>query len=289
MSRKFSNEDFILKSIKIHNDKYDYSKVDYIKSSEKVIIICKEHGEFKQRASNHLRGRGCYNCKKSKKYNNSIFIKKSKVIHGEKYNYNKVIYNNSHDNVIITCKTHGDFSQSPTNHLSGKGCTLCGIENNKHSSDYFIGKCNNIHNSKYDYSLVNYINIRTSIDIICKEHGIFKQRAKNHLDGQGCPKCGENFGIKENKWLDILNVKERQVRIGKYTVDGYDSKTKTIYEFNGDFWHGNPELYNRDDINFVLNKTFGELYRNTINRERSLIKRGYKVISIWENDFNKLF
>ena len=65
MSVKFTKDDFISESIKIHGDKYDYSLVEYTKSSEKVSIICREHGIFEQRASNHLRGRGCYGCKKT--------------------------------------------------------------------------------------------------------------------------------------------------------------------------------------------------------------------------------
>lgn len=152
---------------------------------------------------------------------------------------------------------------------------------------YFIEKSNLIHNNGYDYSNVKYKNAISNVDINCKYHGIFSQKPYSHLEGRGCPKCGNRFGIKENKWLDSLNIKERQVRIGKYIVDGYDSITNTIYEFNGDFWHGNPNLYNPEDYNSVSKKTFGELYRNTINREKYLIKKGYNVISIWENDFIK--
>ncbi len=288
MSVKFNNDDFIRESVKIHGHKYDYSLVNYTKSADKVIINCKIHGPFEQRASNHLRGRGCYSCKKTKKYDSNKFILLSKEIHGDKYLYKNTIYNGSHTDVIITCKIHGDFNQSPTNHLRGKGCILCATESTRLDLFDFINRCNLIHNNSYDYSLVEYKNSRTKVIIICNTHGEFLQRAKNHLDGQGCPKCGDNFGIKENKWLDSLNISERQFRIGRYVVDGYDPNTKTVYEFNGDFWHGNPEIFKPNDYNNVLKKTFGELYKNTIKRKNELIKRGYNVISIWENDFNKL-
>lgn len=276
--------DFIKESVKVHKDKYDYSLVDYKKSSEKVVIICKEHGPFEQRASNHLRGRGCNNCKKTRKYDNKKFIDLSNIVHNGKYLYNKVIYNGSHNNIIITCLEHGDFKQTPTNHLSGKGCGKCATDSFRISNFFKI--VNDIHNNRYTY-FGDYINLRTKIVINCKEHGDFIQRAKNHLEGQGCPTCGDRFGIKENKWLDSLNIKEKQYRIGKYIVDGYDPHTNTIYEFNGDYWHGNPKLYNDNDMNSVLNKTFGELYRNTKDREEYLMKKGYNVISIWESDFNK--
>ncbi len=286
MSVKFTKDDFISKSIKIHGDKYDYSLVDYKKSSEKVIIICKKHGKFDQLAKNHLSGRGCYLCKKSKSYTNHEFIEMSNKIHNNKYSYLKTNYINSHSKVIITCREHGDFNQIPTNHLSGKGCGKCATERTRVNN--FFEMVNKIHDGKYVYHN-DYINLRSKILITCKEHGDFIQRSKNHLDGQGCPTCGSKFGIKENKWLDYLGIKERQVRIGKYIVDGYDPETKTIYEFNGDFWHGNPKLYDEYDINNVLNKTFGELYKNTIEREKYLIKKGYNVISIWENEFDNIF
>ena len=290
MSVKFTKDDFIQESIKIHGDKYDYSLVEYIKSSEKVTIICREHGNFIQRASNHLQGRGCYDCKKTRKYDSEKFIGLSNKVHNGKYLYDKVIYNGSHNDVIITCLEHGDFSQTPTNHLRGKGCGKCATESTRLILHDFINRCNLVHNFKYDYDLVIYKNNRTKIPIICRLHNnTFYQKPSNHLQGQGCPKCGDNFGIKENKWLDSLNISERQFRIGRYVVDGYDPDTKTIYEFNGDFWHGNPDVFKKDEYNNVLNKTFGDLYDKTLKREIEINKMGYKVISIWENDFNKLY
>lgn len=282
MSVKLTIEEFIKRAKEIHNDKYDYSLLNYTKSSENVIIICDEHGIFEQRASNHLMGRGCYSCKKTRKYDNKKFIEMSNNIHKNRYRYDKTVYDGSHNNVIITCLKHGDFIQIATNHLIGKGCLKCSYDDSKVFDFFEI--VNLVHENKYTY-YDDYINMRSKIDIMCPKHGIFRQRAKNHKDGQGCPICSDNFGIKENKWLDSLGIKERQFRIGKYVVDGYDDETKTIYEFNGDFWHGNPKLYNENDVNNVLNRTFGELYKNTINRENYLIEKGYKIISIWENDF----
>jgi hypothetical protein len=67
--------------------------------------------------------------------------------------------------------------------------------------------------------------------------------------------------------------------------DGYDSKTNTVYEFLGNFWHGNPEIYNQDDVNPVNKKKFGDLYKNTIERENNIKNAGYNLITIWEKDF----
>jgi hypothetical protein len=72
-----------------------------------------------------------------------------------------------------------------------------------------------------------------------------------------------------------------------FKLDGYDSKTNTVYEFNGDYWHGNPKKYNWNDINKINKKTFLELYLDTLNKEQLLINAGYNIISIWESDYKK--
>jgi hypothetical protein len=115
---------FIEKAKIKHGDKYNYSKVVYINSKEKVIITCKEHGEFLQTSDSHLRGYGCKKCAANLRginyrSNNDEFIKNVKLKHGNKYDYSKVEYINSTENVIIICKEHGEFPQLPPNHLKG--------------------------------------------------------------------------------------------------------------------------------------------------------------------------
>ena len=62
MAKKYCQSDFISKANKVHNNKYDYSKVVYVNSQTKVIIVCPTHGEFEQKANNHLNGRECFQC-----------------------------------------------------------------------------------------------------------------------------------------------------------------------------------------------------------------------------------
>ncbi len=282
---KESNYEIFLEKCKIyHNDKYDYSLVRYFNQRTNIKIICKKHGLFEQRPDVHLKLKGCNKCFVEER-GVKTFLEGVNIIHKNKYDYDLSNYINRSSKINIICREHGSFYQTPHQHLQGKGCPKCkgGVKSN---IDEFVLKVNSLHNSKYTYDKSVYINNHTNIIITCKNHGDFYQKPANHLQGKGCPKCFKKFGIKENKWLDSLNIKERQVRIGKYIVDGYDSDTNTIYEFNGDLWHSNPELYNENDINNVLNKTFGELHKKTINREKYLIKKGYNVISIWENDFN---
>lgn len=285
MGFKVTLEKFIDRSNIIHSNKYDYSNSVYINNKIPIVIICKEHGEFEQLPSNHLNGSGCKDCFFYKKRNDvEYFINLSKKIHKGKYLYNLVKYKSNVDNVIILCKEHGEFKQQPKHHLNGHGCPSCG-GTKKLTKEKFIEKSKKIHYDKYNYSLVEYKDNQTKVKIICKEHNIFEQRPDDHMRGRGCKRCSDKFGILENIWLDDNNIKNRQVRIGRYIVDGYDTETNTIYEFNGDYWHGNPYKYKKDDINPSCKKSFGELYRKTIDKERTLLNKGYNIISIWESEY----
>lgn len=221
------------------------------------------------------------------KKNIKDFIDKSNLVHEYKYDYSLVNYINNITNIKIICPEHGDFYQRPIHHLRGSGCKKCNNGRKKLKFEYVIERFIEKHKDKYSYSKVIYTDIHKHVIITCKIHNDFLQTPHKHMNGRGCPKCGDKCGVKENKWLDSLGVINRQVRIDKYIVDGYDPLTKTIYEFNGDFWHGNPVLYNQNDYNLVSKKTFGELYKKTIDKEKHLVKCGYNVISIWESDFNK--
>lgn len=122
-TNQYTTESFIMAAQKIHGDIYDYSRVKYINSYTEVIIICKIHGEFSKDPSLHLRGQGCKFC--SYKYTTASFIEAAIKIHGDKYQYSKVIYNRLQDKVIIVCSKHGDFAQKAADHLQGHGCPLC--------------------------------------------------------------------------------------------------------------------------------------------------------------------
>jgi len=217
-SKKSNTNEFINKSREIHDDKYDYTKVEYIKANQKVIIICKEHGEFLQTPNGHLDGKGCRNC--STKINSdkqrkttSQFITDAIQIRGDIYNYSKVEYKNAGEKVIIICKEHGDFPQTPNSHLSKEsGCTKC-AGCYKSNTEEFIEKATLIHNDKYDYSKVEYKNAIEKVIIICKEHGDFPQRPNGHLNGLGCYKCGHDMFIFSNN--DFIN-KAKEIHNDKY-------------------------------------------------------------------------
>ena len=191
INSKNSNTDkFILKAKEIHNNKYDYSLVEYKNSKNKIKIICPEHGIFEQLPKSHLEGQKCPKCNI---ITSEIFIRKAKKIHGDKYDYSLVEYKNNNTKVKIICLKHGVFEQSPSNHINSKNnCPKC--SSSLLTTDDFIKKAKEIHNNKYDYSLVEYKNNRTKIKIICPKHGIFEQKPNAHLNKQGCPLCNESKG-----------------------------------------------------------------------------------------------
>jgi len=130
IKRTKTQEQYIKEITLVHGNTYDYSKVKYINDFSKICISCKIHGDFFQKASNHLLGRGCNLCANIvrgaiKRKSKEKFIEDSMKVHGDKYDYSNVEYTNSVEKVSVICKNHGIFNISPSNHISGKGCSLC--------------------------------------------------------------------------------------------------------------------------------------------------------------------
>lgn len=198
---------FIKKSKEVHDNFYNYDNVIYKNARTKVLITCPNHGDFWQLPYNHLLGKGCNKCSVDK---NKILFTKSRgkfiddsiSIHGNKFNYDKVDYKNDGTDVIINCPKHGDFLQKPNHHLQGQMCPLCRKEDiyqnyTKKYSDLFVKRSKEIHNNYYDYSKSIYINNKTILTITCPKHGDFLQKASNHLNGRGCPRCNQSQGEKK--------------------------------------------------------------------------------------------
>ena len=149
------------------------------------------------------------------------FVEKANQVHGiGTYNYSKVKYVNMHTEVMIICPKHGEFLQTPSNHLSGKGCRMCGIERlseiKKLTTKEFIEKANIKQGiGTYNYSEVFYVDSNTPIKIIClKEgHGYFWQTPSAHLSGEGCSKCG---GTKKLTIEEFIEKANRVQGIGRY-------------------------------------------------------------------------
>jgi len=236
---------FIEKAKLFFLNKYDYSLINYIDSKTKIEIKCVEHNNlFMQVPSEHLRGKlGCNLCHKIKITDTIGFIKKSKLFHGDKYDYSKSKYVDSITKINITCPDHGSFDQLPSNHMNGQGCSKCGNIKSKpkYTNLDFINKAKLIHGDRYDYSLVDYIDSKIKVDIICNEHGKFSQIAASHINGKGCLKCSNaNKLTRYNSTKDEFILKAKDSHGDKYDYSLVDyinshTKVKIICKLHGEF------------------------------------------------------
>ena len=122
-------------------------------------------------------------------------------IHGDKYDYSNIDYVNTKIPVIIGCPIHGDFEQTPDKHVNSKhGCPTCG-GTKKMTSNEFIIKAKQAHGDTYNYVLVNYKTTVEKVQIVCHEHGVFKQTPRDHLKGKGCPKCGGRAPVTQKDFV----------------------------------------------------------------------------------------
>lgn len=237
--KKLTIDEFIRRAINVHGNKYDYSKVNIVNTRTKISLICYVHGEFKQSIYKHLRGSGCSKCNhvdmktiNRHRMTTNEFIEKARLIHGDKYDYSKLIYLGNKTQAIFICSKHGEFLQRPNDHLSGNGCKKCQYKKiskeNIFTNEIFIEKARQIHNDKFDYSLVKYDGYENKIIIICNKHGEFKQTPHAHLQGAGCPSCSESRG--EKKVGEILlknNIKFEKEK----TFPDLKDKSNLFYDF----------------------------------------------------------
>ena len=236
---------FIEKSKKVHGDKYDYSKVEYVDSTTDVCIVCPDHGEFWQKPVAHVRGHRCPECgklvkKKALSSNLETFIKRANEKHNNKYDYSKVVYENAMTKVCIICPEHGEFWMTPMNHLLGQDCPKC--KGKYRTTEDIIKLFKEKYGDKYDYSKVDFKKMHEKVCIICPDHGEFWQTPDKHLYGRGCPKCADKSRAKKlmiGKYEFIRRAKE--LFGDKYNYDEVEyknglEKVKIICSKHGPFW-----------------------------------------------------
>lgn len=292
---KYTVDELKNKFIEIHGDLYDYQEfMGYTNIAQtKIPIICKKHGIFYQRIHNHLSGTGCKQCNVVDK----SLLDETFIIHEIQKIYNQQItlmskYGGKFKKAKFNCKTHGNFEKQLHLVMLGHGCPQC-LKVPKIDVNFFKKQAIHTHGNLYKYEKVEYKNAHTKVVITCNIHGDFIQTPDNHLRGkQGCPNCSTSISKLESKWLDDLGIPKsyRQKFIKTNTrermkVDAYDQKTKTVYEFFGDFWHGNPVRFPTPVLNPKCKIMSDELYRLTIERITDIKNSGYNLIYIWENDY----
>ena len=248
MPAKKTIEDFIRRARIVHGDKYDYSKAVYLGTHTKLCIICPKHGEFWQEPDNHLSRKSiCPKCSAeilSDRFrsNTEEFVRKARLVHGDKYDYSKVEYHHNEKRVCIICPEHGEFWQTPHVHLHGFGCSKC---SNSYipTTDEFIDSLKSRYGDKYDYSKVDYKGNRVKVCVICKEHGEFWSTPQNLLKNHGCPKCSGNYGIDKDYFIKLANERfSGKYDYSKVEWKNYKTKVCIVCPEHGEFWQS-PVLH----------------------------------------------
>jgi len=303
--KKFSSE-------KYPDKNYVFIESTFVNMSTPMSMICPEGHPFTIPPSRHIledsKG-GCTTCaniatSERNSYTQDEWILLAEKKHNGFYTYLKVIYRGSSYYVIITCPTHGDFPQKPTSHLSGAGCRDCGIDKIIQSKVYtdedkemILDQVSELHKNQYKYGKIyRDENGRLMIEVICKKHGLFPQRLDHHRNGHGCSSCISQYSKGQIEWLKFCEVRDGAIEhaenIGEYkipdsmyTVDG--RQMFKVYEYQGDFWHGNPKRFCPTDINPRTNTSYMYLFDKTIKKIEFLKNKGYEVCTMWEFDWKR--
>lgn len=214
---------------KVHGDRYDYSRVNYVTAKVKIEIVCREHGPFMQTPEKHWSGSGCaacyaesriakpracrrnpgwrddpYHCYLHGKFDEADgshgcpkcvdeFVERAMLVHGTTYDYSRAVYVKAKEPIEIICQDHGAFWQTPNTHLAGSGCPYCSRDartgNKQQRRDKFLREAFAAHGDIYTYSRMEYRGRKNDVTVTCSEHGDFVVNAGSHARGKGCPRC----------------------------------------------------------------------------------------------------
>ena len=216
---------YIEKSKSKFGEKFTYGDVLTVKGKKVLELHCNTHGNFQINVHQHLKSTyGCAKCgitaraDNYRKTHENTFKTKANLKHNGKYTYARVLYKGAAQKVLITCQIHGDFAQTPTSHLAGKGCKLCGVTSrtiaNTMALEEFTNKANIVHSHFYDYSMITkFTGTKSYYTILCPLHGEFTQKAETHLLGRnGCGVCTGKLITTDN-----FTARATEIHEGKYT------------------------------------------------------------------------
>ncbi len=223
-----------------------------------------------------------------KKKTTEEFIAEAREVHGNKYDYSKVVYVHSQTKVCIICPVHGEFWQTPAEHLRGRGClkcgqALCGKKQREKTKETFVERCKEIHGDKYTYDKVVYADSHTKITVTCKEHGDYETTPNRILSGYGCPKCkSENSHKVLSKSTERFIEDARRVHGDLYDYslcDYYNNSTKVtvICREHGAFEVGAKEHLHGCGCPFCNEPTGEKRIRLYLEKYQILFVRQYAI------------
>jgi hypothetical protein len=306
--QRYTTESFVKKLKTLpHCENYTFEKVNYVNTSTKVILTCKEHGDFEISPLHLLAGQGCPKCRYIKSAagrRRSIdeVITAARAVHGDKYDYSLITeYKNDRISYPIICPIHGVFYQAFNNHIKAKqGCPICGREkcdtDRQMTTEEFIEKATQVHEGFYDYSKTVYTYSKDKVTIICPKHGEFEQIARNHLFGAGCPKCFKEKSKVETELIEYLKeictyeiVENDRIALDGKEIDAYIPELKIGFEMNGLIWHsekfsGKNDNVEKTDICEEKGIRLIQIFEDEWNNKKYICKQRIKSILGLENN-----
>lgn len=266
MPRKKSTfQEFLEKSLIIHGNIYTYVESTFKGMNFKVEVVCKQHGSFLQTACFHTRGHGCPDCARNSKFSSTeSFIEKSRLVHGGLYDYSLVQYISQRKKVIILCKKHGRFLQTPAAHLNGNHCKRCATSHGYTEVD-FVMKAIERFGYLYGYREVKYLDAKTKVKIFCEKHGIFEVSPTNHVNGSGCIKClSTSVNPNSPAKLYIMAIISKNILYG-YKIGITSNIKRRLFQLNSQ----------NSNLEFIIYKQYNFEYRSEAIQVEKELKQSY--------------
>jgi ssDNA-binding Zn-finger/Zn-ribbon topoisomerase 1 len=240
---RLTQDEFERRARAAHGARYDLSSAVYETQYDKVIVGCAEHGNFQILPYNLWNGGGCALCALQEnglahRVTPEIYKTRIAEVHGERYDHSRIQYRRMHDPITVLCPRHGPFSPSAVNYLMGRGCPKCGGESAAKvrtpklvlSADEVLSRFCAVHGDRYDYSATKYEHSNRHIEIVCNQHGAFRQTPRNHWLGKGCPACGRE-ALLEAAAQRVLTTTEIVRRFRLLHGDRYDYAETNYHRF----------------------------------------------------------
>lgn len=278
-----SLEKFIERSKECHGDKYEYSRVSFLTTNDKVEIVCPDHGIFLQEPASHMRNHGCKDCGlQTGIVTFENFLKRAIAEHGNTYIYHEAKWDGAHK-TVIECRTHGEFIQNWFNHVKGNGCHKCSVDDMRMDLSTFIERARIIHSDKYSYDEVKFETTLDKVKIFCQSHGFFFQAVNNHLGGNRCPGCaksGTSIGEMDlANFIESLGIeltKRNRSVLGGKEIDILIPSLNLGFEYNGNWWHSDEWLIKRHGLTSLEYHT---------QKRTGAESAGVTLYFVWESDW----
>lgn len=228
----------------LSNDKVSLDKVKFFNMRDKVTVTCSDHGDVLVTAKLLYTGsQSCSKCgrirsNESRRITKEEFLRRCFNVHGNKYSIDLSTFKDTVSRLRVVCDLHGEFFPIAKHLARGQGCPVCGPSPLSHRYKLtprsarrqatkvrnFIDRVKETHGDRYDYSLTKYVNCKTKVIVICREHGAFESHPRHLRDGQGCPYCSGKIICpgEFQKKIDLL------YGVGLYTCNTFEPNTATV-------------------------------------------------------------